>query len=349
MTIARRILVAVLVLAGAAYAFHAFHLDARLGLVEAEASPTLELYGNVDIRQVELGFRVGGRIAEMRFEEGDAVKAGDEMARLDRRPYEDEVVMAEADVQRETANLAKLEAGTRPAEIAQAEAAVAEREAVLANARRQFERQESLVANNVASRRSYDDAKVLLDEAEARLTSTQKALDLAKEGFRSEDVAAARAALAGAKARKAAAETALDDTALRAPADGVILSRVREPGAIATPGETVYALSLQRPVWVRAYAPEPSLGQLHPGQTVEVVSDSRPDEPYQGQIGFISPVAEFTPKTVETPELRAALVYRFRVVVEGEADGLRQGMPVTVRAPTGTGTPVSDDVDQKDG
>ncbi|MEZ5935354.1 MAG: secretion protein HlyD [Alphaproteobacteria bacterium] len=344
MKIALRILILLLILGATAYGFHAYNLGAGLGLIEEE-KPGLELYGNVDIRQVELGFRVGGRIAEMRFEEGDPVEAGDEMARLDQRPYQDKIRMAEAEVDRESANLAKLEAGTRPEEIAQAEAAVAEREAALVNARRQFERQESLVKNDVASRRSFDDAKALLDEAEARLTSAQKALDLAKKGFRSEDVAAARAGLAAARARKAAAETALDDTTLQAPADGVTLSRVREPGAIVASGETVYTLSLERPIWVRAYVPEPLLGALYPGQAVEVVSNTRPDQPYRGQIGFISPVAEFTPKTVETPELRAALVYRLRVVIEAETDGLRQGMPVTVHiAP-----PTDGGVDQKEG
>ncbi|MEZ5934896.1 MAG: secretion protein HlyD [Alphaproteobacteria bacterium] len=329
---ALRILVLALVLAAAAYAFHAYHLDARLGLV-AEEKAGLELYGNVDIRQVELGFRVGGRIAAMRFEEGDAVAAGDQLATLDQRPYRDERRLAEADVALAEANLAKLEAGNRPEEIAQAEAAVAERDAALTNATRQFERQERLVRNDIASRQAFDDAKALVDEAEARLTSARKALDLAKEGFRSEDKAAARASLEAAGARLATAETGLADTALQAPADGIMLSRVREPGAIVAPGETVYTLSLERPIWVRAYVPEPSLGQLRPGQEVEVISDARPDQPYHGQIGFISPVAEFTPKTVETPDLRTALVYRFRVVVEDGAAGLRQGMPVTVRVP----------------
>ena len=328
-----RIVAALLVLVGAgAAAFYAFDLGPRFGLGR-EPDSGLRLYGNVDIRQVELGFRVSGRIAEMRFEEGDPVAAGDLMARLDQRPYRHDLQLAQAEVAAEHANVDKLEAGTRPAEIEQARALVNEREAALVNAKRQFERQQQLVGSPAASRQAFDDARALLDEAEARLMSAQKALDLALEGFRSEDKAAARAALDAAEARLAMARTELDDTELHAPAAGTVLSRVREPGAIVAPGETAYTLSLDRPVWVRAYVPEPELGLIRPGQPVQVLTDTRPDRPYRGQIGFISPVAEFTPKSVETPELRTDLVYRLRVVVEDADPGLRQGMPVTVRIP----------------
>ncbi len=136
-----------------------------------------------------------------------------------------------------------------------------------------------------------------------------------------------------------AAETALADTAIAAPADGTILTRIREPGAIVGAGASVYTLALDRPVWVRAYVAEPDLGRVHPGQRALVYTDSRPDAPYPGQIGFVSPTAEFTPKSVQTTELRTDLVYRLRVVVGEPDDGLRQGMPVTVRIPpTPSGT-----------
>jgi HlyD family secretion protein len=328
-----RVMLAVLVLGGAgAAAFLALDLQARLGFAREEET-ALTLYGNVDIRQVDLGFRVSGRLTEMRFEEGDPVAAGDLLATLDRKPYEDDLRLAVAEVAAERANVEKMQAGTRPAEIEQARALVAEREASLINAERQFQRHQELVEGGAVSRQAFEDTRALLDEARARLISAQRALDLALEGFRSEDKAAAQAALDAAIARQAAAETALADTELRAPAAGVILARVREPGAIVAAGPAVYTLSLERPVWVRAYVPEPDLGLIHPGQAALVVTDSRPDRPYHGQIGFISPVAEFTPKSVETPELRTDLVYRLRIVVDAPDPGLRQGMPVTVRIP----------------
>jgi HlyD family secretion protein len=330
----RLLLVLVLLLVAGGALFWGLGLQARLGF-GPEREDALILYGNVDIREVQLGFRVYGRIATMRYEEGDGVRAGDLLATLDPRPYQDDLRRAKAEVAREAANLAKLEAGTRPEEIAQAEALVTERAASLANAERALERRARLVGSGAVSAQEYDDAQALVEEARARLVSAQKALELALQGFREEDIAAARAALEAARAGEAAAETALADTELKAPADGVLLTRVREPGAIVGMGETVYTLSLEQPVWVRAYIAEPQLGLIHPGMAAEVVTDTRPERPYHGQVGFISPVAEFTPKSVETPELRSDLVYRLRVVVEDADPGLRQGMPVTVRI-TGT-------------
>ena len=328
-----RIAIPVLALAAAgAAAFVALDLQAKLGLGR-EDDDALVLYGNVDIRQVELGFRVSGRIAGMPFEEGDVVQEDQLLATLDRRPYEDDVRLAAADVAVERANVDKLETGTRLAEIEQARALVAERQASLVYAEQQFERHEQLVETGAVSRQAHDDTIAALDEARARLNSSQKELDLALEGFRSEDRAAGQAQLEVALARRAVAETALADTELLAPASGTILSRVREPGAIVAEGETVYTLSLDRPVWVRAYVPEPDLGLIHPGQTALVTTDSRPDQPYTAQIGFISPVAEFTPKSVETTELRTDLVYRLRIIIKDVDRGLRQGMPVTVRIP----------------
>jgi len=150
----------------------------------------------------------------------------------------------------------------------------------------------------------------------------------AETGGRVEDIEAARAALSASEATHRLAERRLADADLKAPSDGIILTRVREPGAIVNAGETIYTLSLNSPIWVRTYVSEPDLGRIRPGMTAEVRTDS--GGVYKGQVGFISPVAEFTPKTVETRELRTALVYRLRIIVDNPDGGLRQGMPVTV-------------------
>ncbi len=299
----------------------------------SDADGALVVYGNVDIRQVELGFRVPGRIQAMPLEEGDAVAVGQELARLDQRPYRDELAMAEAEVARARAQLSKLERGNRIEEIEQARAVVVEREAALANARTTRERLRSLVAEGAVSRQAVDDASAALDAAVARLDVARRSLELAEEGFRSEDIEAGRAALAQAQAHEAAARTGLEDTVIKAPSAGTVLARVREPGAIVAAGQTVYTVSLTHPVDVRAYVAEPELGHVHPGDAVRVHNDTDPARVYHGQIGFISPVAEFTPRTVETPELRTELVYRLRIVIEDADEGLRQGMPVTVRIP----------------
>ncbi|WP_119459548.1 secretion protein HlyD [Rhodospirillaceae bacterium SYSU D60014] len=328
----RPLVAAVILLVVAGAAAWQLRVAERLGFGDDGDAP-LTLYGNVDIRQVELGFRVPGRIERMLYEEGDAIEAGALLAVLDGRPFRDDVRQAKSEVAAQAATLAKLEAGSRPEEIAQARATVAEREATLVNARRLLERREQLVNSGAVSTAAYDDARAATEEAEARLRVAQEALDLALSGFREEDIAVARANLDSARARLAATETALADTELFAPADGIILARVREPGAIVSAGATVYTLSLTEPVWVQAYVAEPHLGRIHPGMPAEIITDTRPERPYRGQIGFISPVAEFTPKSVQTESLRTDLVYRLRVVVENPDKGLRQGMPVTVRLP----------------
>jgi HlyD family secretion protein len=297
-----------------------------------EPSDSLTLYGNVDIRQVDLGFRVAGRIAAMQFEEGDVVKAGDLMARLDDRSYNDEVNAAEAQLSQQAATLAKLVRGPRPAEIEQARASVAERKANMERAQQTFDRTQALQASGAVAQASLDDARTALEAARAAMDAASQALRLLEQGSRVEDIEAARASVEMSKARLGAAQTSLADTHLLAPSDGVILSRVREPGAIVSPADVVYTLSLTKPVWVRAYVDEAHLGNVVPGMEVEVKSDGNAP-PRRGRIGFVSPVAEFTPKSVETPNLRTDLVYRLRITLDDADSGLRQGMPVTVRLP----------------
>jgi HlyD family secretion protein len=291
----------------------------------------LTLYGNVDIRQVEIGFRVSGRVASMKVDEGQAVAAGTLLAELDWRSYEDEVRVAEAQVAQQLAALTKLKHGPRSAEIEQARAVVAERNAAFDDASTSLHRMERLRSSDAIPQANLDTAKATADRAQANVSSAAQALRLLEQGSRSEDIAAGGAALDTARARLASAQTALADARLVAPADGIILSRVVEPGAIVGPNNVVYVLSLTRPVYVRAYVGEPQLGRIWPGMQVNVFTDSAPNRPHRGHIGFISPVAEFTPKSVETPELRTALVYRLRIIVDEPGESLRQGMPVTVR------------------
>ena len=291
---------------------------------------TLTLYGNVDIREVTLGFRVPGKLAKLRCDEGDEVKAGDVIASLDAEPYSNQVAGVQAQVESLRARLKLRETGNRPEEIEQARSLVREREATAANAERLFKRAEELLVTKTLSVQDHDNAAAAHEEAQARLKSARDNLALLEAGFRVEDIAQAQADLAQAEAGLATANLQLKDTVLTAPSDGVILTRAQEAGAVLQAGSAVFTLSLVNPVWVRAYVHEPELGRIHPGTKVEIRTDSRRDKPYAGQIGFISERAEFTPKTVETTELRTALVYRLRIVVANADDGLRQGMPVTV-------------------
>jgi len=290
----------------------------------------LVLYGNVDIRQVDLGFRISGRIKEMLFEEGDVVKPGDIVSVLDKAPYEADLAAAKAELAQAEANFTKLKHGNRPQEIEESRATVHERQATFDNAKTTLIRREKELKVSGASQEDYDIALSEKLQSEALLRNAQEALSLAEEGFRKEDIEAAQAAMETAKAHLQSAEINLKDTEIISPKEGIMLTRVKEPGEIITPTSVVYTLSLNKPVWIRAYVAEPHLGDLKPGMEASVITDSHPDKPFKGQIGFISPQAEFTPKTVETPELRTDLVYRLRVLVDDPKGQLRQGMPVTL-------------------
>jgi HlyD family secretion protein len=325
-------IIIILLLAVAGAAGWWFELPAKLGWQAADRKD-FALYGNVDIRQVSLGFRVNGRLSEVAADEGDAVKSGAVLARLDARPYEYAVRSAEANVAALRATLDKLKAGPRPTEIAQTRATYNASVAELQNAELELERAQQLRPRGTISQAAFDLATTTKTMAAARAESAREALKLIEEGTRAEDIAAAAAQLQAAEAALSSARTSLEDTELRAPNDGIILSRVRETGAIVSPSDIAFVLSLTEPVWVRTYVTEPDLGRIHPGMKVKVTSDTHPNDPYDGTIGFISPVAEFTPKSVETPELRTDLVYRLRIVIDKPGPDLRQGMPVTVRFP----------------
>lgn len=309
-------------------------------------SGELVLQGNVEVRQVNLGFKVPGRIETLSVDEGDRVRTGQVLASLEKIYFQDTLAQMRAQVGQLEANYTKLKAGNRPEEIAQARALVAEREATLTNAKIIKSRAESLLKTPAGSQKTVDDATAAERQADASLNSAREALRLQEIGFRAEDIALAKAQFDERKANLQVAERQLADADLVAPNNGTVLSRVREDGAIVQAGETVYVLSLMSPVWVRTYVSEPDLGRIKPGMEVSIHTDTPGGKVYKGKVGFISTAAEFTPKTVETTELRTALVYRIRVVVDGTADELRQGMPVTIdlkpapeRTPVASSTP----------
>ena len=290
----------------------------------------LILQGNVEVRQVDLGFKVAGRIETLLVDEGDSVKTGQKLASLEKVYFENTLAGATALRDQAAANYAKMKAGNRPEDIAQAEATLTEQEATLRTATQTLDRAQSLLNSASGTIATYDDALGAQREAAARVNVARQAVILMKAGYRVEDIESARAQLAQQDAAVKTVERELTDADLVAPSDGVVESRAQEAGAIVNVGETVFVLSLTKPVWVRTYVSEPDLARIRPGMEVTVKPDSREIAPLAGRIGFISTDAEFTPKTVETRELRTALVYRLRVVVDDPGDVLRQGMPVTV-------------------
>jgi HlyD family secretion protein len=291
----------------------------------------LIVYGNVDIRQVNLGFRVSGRLKEMKSEEGDVVQAGDVIAVLDDGPYQDQVHLAEAQVAQAQASYSKMVNGFRVEEIEQARAQLAQAKANYDNAVRTFEREDKLLQTHVISQSDYDAATSSRDSLKAMVQSAQANLNLELAGNRKEDIDNAKAQLDNAQANLDNAKRNLTDCQLHASVDGVVITRAVEPGTIVATSTIVYSICETSPVWIRTYVDEGDLGRIYPGMKALVYNDTYANHPYTAQVGFISPVAEFTPKNVETRELRADLVYRLRVILEKPDRHVRQGMPVTVQ------------------
>jgi HlyD family secretion protein len=231
--------------------------------------------------------------------------------------------------------LQRLEAGSRPEEIARAEAQVRAAEATLENAELRLKRMEQLATERFVSLAERDASLAAERTARAELDRARQERTLAEKGPRDEEIAEAKARLGAERAALALAGKRLADTRLTAPEPGTVLNRLQEPGNVVMAPTPVYSIALSEPVWVRAYVGEPDLGRVQPGMLARILTDS--GGRYDGWVGFISPTAEFTPKSIETPDLRTSLVYRIRVYARGVDGGLRQGMPVTVELTLGTG------------
>ncbi len=297
------------------------------------ATDVLQLYGNVDVRQMQLAFNDAGRVDALLVNEGERVAAGQALARLDAARYRDAAARAGASLAAAQAVLARLRAGSRPQEVAEAAAAVDAAGATAHNAQLSWQRQRELVAADFLPRQALDDAAAARRAAAAELDRARQRLSLARQGPRREDIAAAAAQVDADRAALALAQRELADTVLRAPAAGVVEDRIVEVGDMASPQLPVYTVALDNPVWARVYLPETELGHVRPGMRAQISSDSFPGKAFAGWIGFVSPTAEFTPKSVQTPELRSELVYRVRVFACNPQGLLRLGMPVTVRVP----------------
>jgi HlyD family secretion protein len=297
------------------------------------APAALVLHGNVDLRQVALAFNNSERIATVLVQEGDRVHKGQVLARLDTSRLEPQVAQQAAQVVAQRAAVDRLRHGSRPEEIAQAKANLESAKADALNARRQFERKKALLRKSIASQQDADATEAAAGVSDARVEVNQKALDLAVAGPRQEDIDQAEAQLRANEAQLAYLRQQLADADLRAPLDGIVRSRLMEPGEMASPPRPVFSLAIIDPKWVRTYASEADLGKARTGMRASVTVDSFPGRQFEGWIGFVSPVAEFTPKAVETEELRTSLLYEVRVFVNDPRNDLPLGMPATVRLP----------------
>lgn len=329
----RRVL-ALLAVAMATTGYAAWHFGfVGLGAAGLERPGELTLYGNIDMREVQLAFQESYRIEAILVDEGARVRRGEALARLDLRHLEENVRRAEAVAAMQRHVLAELVAGSRREEIREAEAQVDAAQALNERARLERDRLDYLVVNRVGSVRDKERAQADANVASAELRRTRERLALAVQGNRPEAIAAARSKLAIDEADLALARHRLADGILQAPDDGIVHNRLLQAGDMAAPDRPVMSLALMHPIWVRTYVEEPYLERVRPGAPAWVSTDSAAGRRYTGWVGFVSPVAEFTPRAVETPSVRTELVYQVRILVCDPAGALRLGMPTTVHLP----------------
>jgi HlyD family secretion protein len=291
------------------------------------ADSRIRVSGNLEVTDAEVSFKVAGRVSARLVSEGEMVRAGVTVATLDDTEFAQEVGLREADVRAAEADLRDLEAGSRPEEIAQGEAALALATAEAERWRLEAARQQDLFSKDVVSAHDHEVAATANSVAQARVNEARQQLALLRQGPRIEKILQARARLAKARQALAVAETRLGYAVLQSPLSGFALAEHVEPGEIVNPGSPIVTIGDLERVWLRAYINETDLGRVALGQRVRLTTDGDPNTAYWGQISFISPEAEFTPKNVQTQQERVKLVYRIKVLVPNPKLTLKPGMP----------------------
>jgi HlyD family secretion protein len=358
---------------------------------QGEPEDRVQLSGNIELTQVDIAFKVPGKLVERTVREGDWVKQGQLIARIDdvqtqrmraaqaagvetaqaqlaqtstgmawqKATLEGDIDLRRAEVRQAQAHLDQLLAGARPQEIQQAEAAAADARTAHEQARRDWERAQTLYQNDDISTAQRDQAQSRFNSTAAVVQQAEQRLALVREGPRKEEIAAARAQLSRAqaalriseansletkrreqeltarrseveraRAQLGVTESQLQDTAVYSPIDGTVLVKSAEVGEVLAAGTTVVTIGdLNRP-WVRGYIKATDLGRVKLGQRVRITTDSFPGKEYWGTISFIASEAEFTPKQIQTKDERVKLMYRVKVDVENPLQELKANMPV---------------------
>jgi membrane fusion protein YbhG len=361
------------------------------GRLHPKNTNTLSVSGNLELTQVDISFKVPGKLIQLNVDEGYFVKKGQVIARIDRdqvdsqrdrdeaslhnsqsqydqmetsvqwqrRTLESDVALRTAELRASQARLAALVAGSRPQEIQESRAAVADAKAQHDQALADWDRAQDLFKNDDISKQQYDQYRMRLDSTAAVLRQSDERLALVVEGPRKEDIDAARADVVRAQAAVESAEnnrlelkrreqdvlahradvnraraqvamtdTQINDTVVTAPIDGVVLVKSAEVGEVLAAGTTVVTIGDIDHPWLRAYVNETDLGRIKYGQPASLTTDSFPGKSYPGRISFIASEAEFTPKQIQTNEERVKLVYRIKIDVDNRSHELKSNMPV---------------------
>ena len=363
----------------------------RSGWLKRDNPNRLHISGNIELTEVDISFKVPGKLVELNVDEGTFVKKGMVIARIDREQMERQrtrdsagVVSAESQFkqmetsiayQRETlesdvalkkaeqraaqAKLDELLAGSRPQDIQQARAAVADARAQHEQASLDWDRAQELFRNDDISKQQYDQFRTRLDSTAALLRQAEERMAMIVEGPRKEEIASARAQVESAaaavkfseanrlelrrkeeeltarraeidrsRAQVAITDTQINDMVVVSPIDGVVLVKSAEIGEVLAAGTTVVSIGDIDHPWLRGYINEPDLGRIKLGDAAQITTDSYTGKTYPGRISFIASEAEFTPKQIQTREERVKLVYRIKIEAANPRHELKSNMPV---------------------
>lgn len=302
-----------------------------------QRASTLSASGTVEATEADLGFNFAGQITSIAVQEGDKVKAGQVLARLDATELDARRAAAQAQAQAAQAMLRELERGARPEELAQAQAAERAAQQRFEDAKRDYERAQRLVDGGAISQEALDKAQTAFDVAQAAYDQARQQRQLVQAGPRQERIAAQRAVLRQAQAAVRQVDANLAHAVVEAPFDGVVTVKHREEGETVGPGLPVVTVMNPGDRWIRIYVPENQVGRVSIGQKAAIRSDSYPDREYDGVVTFIASQAEFTPRNVQTPEERVKLVYAVKVRITGDArQDLKPGLPADVTLAVGS-------------
>ena len=318
-----------ILLAIGGYVYYHFTLD------EDVNNLYLKVSGNIEATEVDVGFKIAGRIMDLGVQEGDWVESGKVLARLDDEDLRNRLGVAQAALQSAQARLNKLLGGSRPEEIREAEAVVHQAQYDLENKRNAFERMKALYERRVIPKELFDNAEAGFKIATASLQRAEENYELVKQGPRREDIEDAKAQVEQARASAKLTETQLGYTVLYSPISGVVLVKSGEIGEVVNPGTPILTLADIDHVWLKAYVEETDLGKITWGQEVIVTTDLNPPKEYMGKISFISSQAEFTPKSIQTEKERVTLVYRIKINLSNPDRELKPGMPADGRITLG--------------
>ena len=290
------------------------------------------LSGTVEATDAQLGFPSAGRIDTILVHEGDRVKAGQELARLDQSDLRARRQQAQAALEAARAMLSEMETGSRPEDIRSAQEGARAADERLADAQRDQERVLRLFNGGAVSQEQLDKAQTAFQVAQAQRDQAHQNLQLVQTGPRRERIEAQRAAVVQAEAAVRQIDVALANAVVTSPFDGVVTVRDREPGETVGAGAPVLTVMDEGDRWVRIYIPETRVGAVHLGEPASISTDTYPGKLYAGAVSFIASEAEFTPRNVQTAEERVKLVYAVKVRITGDPSlELKPGMPADVR------------------